>query len=151
MSRTARDTVERVVNGTRPAGDEPVLLSLTTPSRRDLVTGLTRPVGATEATVPRLNADLPDPDVADFLAGIAHTDSGFVARTDDGERAVAILAATAAALCGEDIRAALAAPDRAFLRGLKPAAVEAIREVLHAVETDRPDLVDAALAGLAPG
>ena len=53
-----------------------------------------------------------------------------------------------AALCGEDIRAALAAPDIAFLTGLKPPAVEAFREVLLAVETVEVAAVTTALAVL---
>ncbi|MBH0778955.1 hypothetical protein IT779_22000 [Nocardia sp. NEAU-351] len=129
---------------------QPVLISLTAPPRRALADGLVRPVGSGAAhTVPRLDAHLPDPEVADFLATVVHTDTGFVARTDDGARVLAVIAATVAALCGEDIRTALTSPDIDFLRALEPPAVEALRGVLRAVETDHPDPVHAALGILA--
>jgi hypothetical protein len=105
--------------------------------------------GSAGAAVPVLDLGLPDERVADFLAGIVHTDTGFVARTASGERALAVVAGTVAALCGMDVRAALAAPDLEFLRGLRPAAVQAVREVLHAVESDSPESVARGLAPLA--
>ncbi len=141
---------------------EPVLVSLMAPARRNLVDGLVRgtkpgnrdPASA-EDTVTQQNsgarsvdADLPDVEIADFLAEIAHSDAGFVARTSRGERALAIVAATAAALCGEDIRAALGTPDIAFLTSLKPPAIEAVRTVLLAIETDSPGEVGDSLAVL---
>ncbi|MEU2257292.1 hypothetical protein [Nocardia xishanensis] len=126
---------------------EPVLVSLSAPARRSLVDGLIRPPGSVP-DAPVLDADAPDAEIADFLAGVAHSDTGFVARTDDGERALAVVAATAAALCGEDIRTALARPDIEFLVGLKPPAVEAVRGVLLAVETVETDRVGAVLAAL---
>src|SRR5690606_23831795 len=128
---------------------EPVLVTLSTPARRSLVAGLVRPPTADPAR-PVLDADGADAEVAGFLAAIAHRDTGYIARTDDGARALAIVAATTAALCGEDIRAALERPDIAFLTGLKPPAVEAVRTVLLAIETDRPELVREALAVLEP-
>lgn len=120
---------------------EPVLLSLAAPTaaRRSLDEGLVRRVGAGESEARILHADGPDADIADFLVEAAHSDGGFIARTADGERALAIVAGTVAALCGEDIRAALARPDIAFLTSLKPPAVEAARSVLLAIETDAPD------------
>ncbi|MEU7139464.1 hypothetical protein ABZ942_08465 [Nocardia sp. NPDC046473] len=127
---------------------EPVLIALTTPARRSIVDGLVRapqPGGA----APILDADAPDPDVAAFLATIVHTDTGFIARTSSGPRALAIVAATAAALCGEDIRAALVTPDTTFLNALKPPAVEALRTVLLAIETDASAEVTQALHLLA--
>ncbi|WP_330251353.1 hypothetical protein OG874_35195 [Nocardia sp. NBC_00565] len=125
----------------RGVAGEPVLLSLTAPTaaRRSLDDGLVRRVGAGEAGARILDADASDAEIADFLAGAVHSDGGFVARTSDGERALAIVAGTVAALCGEDIRAALARPDIAFLTSLKPPAVEAARSVLLAIETDAPD------------
>ncbi|MQY26944.1 hypothetical protein [Nocardia aurantia] len=101
------------------------------------------------SAVPVLDLALPDERVADFLAEIAHADTGFVARTESGDRALAVVAGTAAALCGMDIRAALAAPDLEFLRGLRPAAVQAVREVLLAVECADPGPVTRGLAPLA--
>ncbi|WP_198654045.1 hypothetical protein [Nocardia aurea] len=131
---------------------EPVLISLTAPARRSLVRGLVCDTGSGAQTgVPRLSADRPDAEIADFLAGIVHTDTGFVARTDSGERALAIIAATVAALCGEDIRLALARPDIAFLTALKPPAVEALRGVLLAIETEAAEAVIGALTVLDVG
>ncbi|WP_069165333.1 hypothetical protein [Nocardia altamirensis] len=132
------------------AAREPVLVALTALARRSLVEGLVRApsTSAIEAT-PVLDADAPDADIADFLAGIAHAETGYIARTASGERAIAIVAATAAALCGEDIRAALTTPDLAFLTALKPPAVEALRSVLLAIETDAVDEVTRALRPLA--
>ncbi|WP_194816699.1 hypothetical protein [Nocardia sp. XZ_19_385] len=130
--------------------NEPVLVALTVPARRSLVEGLVREAGVTTGAAPVVDVDVPDAELADFLAGVAHADGGFVARTDSGERAVAVVAATVAALCGEDIRAALAAPDIAFLTGLKPPAVEAARGVLLAVETESVADVTRALGILAP-
>lgn len=122
----------------------PLTLSLPPRLARGLTDDLVRPISAnSEAEV--LDLAVPDIEVAKFLVRIAHGDSGFVARTDSGERAVAIVAATTAALMGDDIPAALANPDVAFLRGLKPEAVAALRGVLLAVETSEPGAVNDAL------
>ncbi|MBF6164386.1 hypothetical protein IU486_06305 [Streptomyces gardneri] len=129
---------------------EPVLVTLSTPARRSLVDGLVRNIGASPAA-PTLELDAADNEIADFLAHVAHSDTGFVARTSSGERAVAIVAATAAALCGDDIGTALRNPDIAFLTSLKPAAVEAVRSVLLAVETETGDQVNDALRVLNGG
>ncbi|MEU1996968.1 hypothetical protein ABZ511_21145 [Nocardia gamkensis] len=129
---------------------EPVLVTLSTPPRRSLVDGLVRNIGASPAA-PAVELDAPDSAIADFLAQAAHSDTGFVARTASGERAVAIVAATAAALCGEDIGAALRNPDIAFLTSLKPPAVEAVRSVLLAIETAAVDRVNDALRVLNEG
>ncbi|GAA5047050.1 hypothetical protein GCM10023318_13050 [Nocardia callitridis] len=91
-----------------------------------------------------------DSTIADFLAGIAHADTGFIARTSSGARAVAIVAATTAALCGDDIREALTRPDLEFSRSLRPPAVEAVRNVLLGIETTAPDDIARALAALTP-
>lgn len=152
-SRRARHaTVDPVVNGAQtghgPEG-EPVLISLTAPARRSLVRGLVCDTGSgAPPGVPRLSADRPDTEIADFLAGIVHTDTGFVAHTNSGERALAIVAATVAALCGEDIRLAMARPDIAFLTALKPPAVEALRGVLLAIETEKTEAAEAVIAAL---
>lgn len=134
----------------RTEAGEPVLVTLSTPARRSLVDGLVRNRGAS-AAAPILELEAPDADIADFLAGAAHSDTGFVARTSSGQRAVAIVAATAAALCGDDIRTALSRPDIAFLSSLKPPAVEAVRSVLLAIETDDTDRLIDALRVLSPG
>ncbi|MFI6870972.1 hypothetical protein [Nocardia sp. NPDC050406] len=131
---------------------EPIPLSLSVPPRpaRGLTEDLVRSAaGHPEVEVLELSAS--DAEIAEFLVRIAHSDSGFVARTDSGARALGIVAATVAALMGEDIQAALANPDIAFLAGLKPPAVEALREVLLAIETDEPAAVSASLAALATG
>ncbi|MFE3542129.1 hypothetical protein ACFXK0_04045 [Nocardia sp. NPDC059177] len=121
---------------------EPVLVTLSTPARRSLVAGLLRPAGSTPDPV---DIDIPDADLAAFLAGIAHADHGFVARTTSGPRAVAIVAGTVAALCGEDIPTALTTPDLTFLKSLKPPAIEATRTVLLGIETPAEADVAAAL------
>lgn len=72
--------------------------------------------------------------VADFLAVLAHADTGFVARVDSAAEVLALLAGIVAALRGDDVRAALAEPDTARLTTLVPDAVAAVREVLLGVE-----------------
>ncbi|MFE7798486.1 hypothetical protein [Nocardia sp. NPDC057440] len=127
---------------------EPVLVSLTAPARRSLVEGLVRGSGPGDTAARIVDVDVADAEIADFLAEVAHADTGFIARTAHGDRALAIVAATAAALCGEDIRTALSTPDIAFLIALKPPAIEAVRSVLLAIETERTDEVTRALAPL---
>lgn len=72
--------------------------------------------------------------IADVLAVVSHSDVGFVARAETGDEVISILAATVASLRGDDIRAALAAPNVAALSALGPEAAEAVREVLIGVE-----------------
>ncbi|RDI61659.1 hypothetical protein [Nocardia pseudobrasiliensis] len=134
-------------DSTSVSGPVPLSLGLPVPQPADLVDGLIRPIGAIP-NVPVLDPAEPEDRIAAFLAGIAHADTGFVIRTDSGERALAVLAATAAALCGEDIRTALTRPDLEFLRALGGPAVAALREVLLAVETAAPEAVAAGLAVL---
>ncbi|MGW6427275.1 hypothetical protein ACWF82_31780 [Nocardia sp. NPDC055053] len=124
---------------------EPVLVTLSTPARRSLVAGLVRPQGSAPDTAEVVDVDIPDAELAAFLVRIAHADHGFVARTASGTRAVAIVAGTVAALCGEDIPTALANPDLEFLTSLKPPAIEATRTVLLAVETDDEQAITDAL------
>ncbi|WP_216892121.1 hypothetical protein [Nocardia alni] len=128
-----------------PGPSEPVLVSLTVPvaTRNSLVGELVRPLSAPAAPV--LDADTPDVEVAEFLVRAVHSEGGFVARTGSGERALGVIAATVAALCGEDIRRALTQPDLEFLRGLRPEAVAAARAVLLAIESEAPQAVEAAL------
>ncbi|MGW0326761.1 MULTISPECIES: hypothetical protein [unclassified Nocardia] len=121
---------------------EPVLLNLSAPARRSLVADLVRPDGSSPAPV---DVDIPDPDLTAFLAGIAHADHGFVARTTSGPRALAVVAGTVAALCGEDIPTALTTPDLPFLKSLKPAAIEATRTVLLSIETPNEQAITEAL------
>lgn len=111
--------------------------------------GLVRAVQPGHPEVRVLDLDTAaDARIADFLAEIAHTDGGFVARTTAAERALALLAATVAALCGEDIRGAMDTPDIDFLNALKPPAIEATRGVLLAIETPEPAELTEALTRL---
>lgn len=125
---------------------EPVPLTLSMPAgpRPGLTDGLVRPLSDTPEA-PVLDAGLPDVRVAEFLVVAAHSAGGFIARTDSGERAVRVVAATVAALCGDDIRRALTHPDLDFVRGLRPEAVDALRGVLLAIESATPAAVAKAL------
>lgn len=99
-------------------------------------------VVAEAGRTPGLRAGLPVDAVADFLAVLAHTDVGFVARARDGDEVLALLAGTVAALRGDNVRTALTAPDPAKLAALVPEAAAAVREVLLAVEVDDPEQVE---------
>lgn len=121
-------------------GAEPVLVELTVPRRvaqRGLVDGLPVPVGRFSG-VDLLDLALPDERIAEFLVAAVHRPGGFAARTSEVSRALALVAATAAALCGEDIRKALTSPDIDFLNGLSSGAVDALHEVLLGIETEAP-------------
>ena len=85
-------------------------------------------------------------EVADFLAVLAHADVGYVARARDTVEVLALLSGTVASLRGDDVRAALAAPDPTRLTSLIPEAAEAVREVLLGVEVHDPALVARELA-----
>lgn len=132
---------------------EPILVELTVPQRvaeRGLVDGLIVPTGQF-AGERRLDPALSGEQIADFLADAAHRPDGFVAHADDGAQALAILAGTVAALCGEDIRTALNSPDIAFLNGLSSGAADAVREILLGIESETPAAVEGALrAALRP-
>lgn len=95
---------------------------------------------------PGLIAGQPVDAVADFLAVLAHTSVGFVARARDGAEVLSLLAGTVAALRGDDVRAALASPDAAALAALVPEAAEAVRGVLLGIEVDDPEQADRVLA-----
>ncbi|PTR22511.1 hypothetical protein C8K36_11149 [Rhodococcus sp. OK519] len=95
---------------------------------------------------PGLIAGQPVEAVADFLAVLTHTSVGFVARANDGAEVLALLAGTVASLRGDDVRAALAAPDLAALAALIPDAAEAVRGVLLGIEVPDPHEVDRVLA-----
>ncbi|MCX5042296.1 hypothetical protein OG921_03695 [Aldersonia sp. NBC_00410] len=77
-------------------------------------------------------------EIADFLAVLAHADTGFVARAWTGAQALAGIAATVAALRGDDVRTAFATPDVGALARLNPAAAEAVRDVLVGIEVTDP-------------
>ncbi|MFC3963847.1 hypothetical protein [Nocardia jiangsuensis] len=137
--------------GPPAGGAEPVLMSLRPPPRRSLADGLIRPLGPLPPGSRALGPELPDAELADLIGSVVHTADGFVARTGEAARALALLAATAAALCGEDVRRGLAAPDIAFLTGLNPQAVEAVRGVLLWIEAENPAELTAELAALLRG
>nr|WP_246045272.1 hypothetical protein [Rhodococcus oryzae] len=89
----------------------------------------------------------PSPDeVADFLAVLAHSDAGFVARATSGAEALAILAATVAALRGDDVRTAFVTPDPSRVAGLNQDAAEALRTVLLSIEVDDAEEAERHLA-----
>ena len=104
---------------------------------------------------PGFAASAPPRRIADVLAVVAHAEVGFTARAESGRQVLAIVAATVAALRGDDITSALAAPDVGALAALRPEAAEAVREVLLAIEVGdaaaaHRDLVDAGLAADEP-
>nr|WP_296771399.1 hypothetical protein [Rhodococcus sp. (in: high G+C Gram-positive bacteria)] len=85
--------------------------------------------------------------IADVLAVVAHAEVGFVATASSGAEVFAILAATVAALRGDDIPTALAQPDLAALAALRPEAAEAVRTVLLGIEIDDADSAHRDLVG----
>jgi hypothetical protein len=97
---------------------------------------------------PVLAAGLGADDVADFLAVLAHSDTGFVAHASDAREVVAILAATVAALTGDDIPAAFRAADPVPVAALSTAAAEAVREILVAIAVPARAGIDAELRDL---
>lgn len=132
---------------------QPVLLGLTVPKRaveRGLIDGLVMPVGHF-SDVEIIDTGDRDERIAEILIGAAHGAGPYATRTDDPARALALVAATAAALCGDDIRAALARPDLAFLTGLSSGAVDAVREILLGIETTDPAALDRALRSVLDG
>ncbi|MGW0018307.1 hypothetical protein ACWDUD_08245 [Rhodococcus sp. NPDC003382] len=98
--------------------------------------------------VPGLPAGRSADEIADFLAVLAHSDTGYVAQARDAAEVLALLSATAAALSGFDVRQAVAEPDAARLAALVPEAAAAVREILLTVEVDDPAAIVAGLAGL---
>ncbi|MFC4606145.1 hypothetical protein [Rhodococcus kronopolitis] len=94
---------------------------------------------------PGLDACAAAEDVADFLAVLAHSEVGFVARARTGAEVVAVLAATVAALRGDDIGAAFVAADPRPVAALSSAASAAIREVLVGIDVTDPEAVESHL------
>ncbi|AUN38822.1 hypothetical protein [Tsukamurella tyrosinosolvens] len=77
--------------------------------------------------------------LAEFLVHGVHDEGpGFEIAVADADEAVAVLCATVAALTGDDIPAALAAPDEARLAALNPMAQDTVRERLRHVVTPDP-------------
>lgn len=98
--------------------------------------------------VPGLPAGRSADEIADFLAVLAHSDTGYVARARDAAEVLALLSATTAALSGFDVRQAVTEPDAARLAALIPEAAAAVREILLTVEVDDPAAVAAGLTEL---
>jgi hypothetical protein len=87
---------------------------------------------------PGLDLSVSAEQVADFLSVIAHVDTGFIARASTGAQALAGIAATVAALRGDNVRSAFARPDIAALNSLSPEAAAAVRAVLIGIEVTDP-------------
>ena len=79
--------------------------------------------------------------LADLLAVATHAGVGFgsglVPRCTDAAQVWALLAGAVAAMTGDDVRAAIAAPDPAAIVGLSRSAREAIRDVVTCVLVPR--------------
>lgn len=97
--------------------------------------------------IPGLAAGRTPAEIADFLAVLAHESVGFVARAADADEVIALLCGTAAALRGDDARAAIADPQPGALAALIPEAASALREVLLSIEVPDPVAVEAGLRG----
>ncbi|WP_072805692.1 hypothetical protein [Rhodococcoides yunnanense] len=90
--------------------------------------------------------------IADVLAVVAHSDVGFTARARTGDEVISVIAATVAALRGDDILAAFASPNLAALTALRPEAADAVRTVLLGIEIGDATAAhrDLVAAGLVP-
>lgn len=95
-----------------------------------------------------LPEDVTAAEVSDFLAVLVHSGRGFVARVADGAGVVRVLAATVAALRGDDVGAAWAAPDPAALRSVPEPAARALREVLLRIEVPDAEQTQVELVAL---
>ncbi|MEO9222046.1 MAG: hypothetical protein ABI251_09790 [Mycobacteriaceae bacterium] len=134
----------------RPASDELAeALALPLPAPRVVfaMVGAERVVDAGYGVGLDLNATVNARQVADFLAVLVHTEVGFVARVADAAGVLQVLAATVAALRGDDVAAAWRAPDVVGVRGVSDPAARALREVLRSIEVPDACEVVAALAG----
>lgn len=77
-------------------------------------------------------------EIADFLAVLTHSMVGFILRAADADDVVRLLAATVASMRGDDVRAALDAPDLARLIDLNDEAAAMVREILLGIEVADP-------------
>ncbi|WP_127781657.1 hypothetical protein [Rhodococcus sp. X156] len=137
-----------------PPEQVPDALAVDLPSPRAVRVSVLTDVHRVEAAGhhPQLDADADPATVADFLAVLAHSPVGFIARADDAAGVLRVLAATVAALRGDDVRTAWRAPDAARVRAVPAPAAKALREVLLSVEVPDASRVaaDLAEAGLEP-
>lgn len=120
--------------GMPASGDRRPLLDRLLVSSSELPVELSAEVGASEAS--------------DALAFLVHAGRGFVASAPDGGGVLRVLAATVAALRGDDVRTAWAVPDPAWVTAVPDPAAEALRAVLVAVVVPDVDRVAAELAAL---
>ena len=117
----------------KPDGYRPLLAGLLV-EHSDLPVELSAAVGPSEAS--------------DALAFLVHSGRGFAASAEDGAGVLRVLAATVAALRGDDVRAAWSVPDVAWVAVVPDPAAEALREVLLHVVVPDPGRVAAELAEL---
>ncbi|MEO6881597.1 MAG: hypothetical protein ABI181_11730 [Mycobacteriaceae bacterium] len=123
-------------------------LALGMPSRegrRPLTDGLL--VSSSELPV-ELSAEVGPSEASDALAFLVHSGRGFAAAAPDGAGVLRVLAATVAALRGDDVRTAWAVPDPAWVAAVPEPAAEALRAVLVAVVVPDVDRAAAELAAL---
>lgn len=117
-----------------------------------LTLGMPRPEGfrplldgllVEESDLPvELSADIGPSEASDALAFLVHAGRGFAAAAENGAGVLRVLAATVAALRGDDVRAAWSVPDVAWVALVPEPAAQALREVL--VHVVVPDAVRAA-------
>lgn len=127
----------------QPALDEVVeVLAGGAPAVVDVAPGL----GAARADGVANTAGGPDPaqsvaHLADLLVVATHAGVGFgsglIPRCADASQVWALLAGAVAAMTGDDVRSAIAAPDPAAIVGLSRSAREAIRDVITCVLVPR--------------
>jgi hypothetical protein len=85
---------------------------------------------------PGLDAGDTENRTADLLAVVAHSDTGFFAHVHRPDQILGVVAATVAALRGDDIRDAIRRPNIDALTSMHPEAAAATREVLLGIEVD---------------
>lgn len=116
--------------------------------RRPLIDGLL--VSSSELPV-ELSGEVGPSEASDALAFLVHSGRGFAASAPDGAGVLRVLAATVAALRGDDVRTAWAVPDPAWVTAVPDPAAEALRAVLVAVVVPDVDRAAAELAALGVG
>ncbi len=95
-----------------------------------------------------LSAEIGPSEASDALAFLVHSGRGFAASAPDGAGVLRVLAATVAAMRGDDVRTAWSVPDPAWVAAVPAPAAEALREVLVAVVVPDVERAAAELAAL---
>lgn len=121
------------------------------PSGRPLLDGLLVTRAAPEPAHPELTDAMAADEASDALAFLVHSGRPFEAAAADARGVVRILAATVAALRGDDVRTAWCDPVVETLVRVPDPAARALREVLTHVWVSDVDRVRAALASLGLG